>query len=40
VPDDVRTQLRDAAHTAHELDTLMENLHVRVHGENEGPEGR
>jgi GTP pyrophosphokinase len=32
VPDDVRTQLREAAATAHELDTLMEGLHVRVHG--------
>ena len=32
VPEDVLDSLEQAAHTAHQLDTLMEGLHVRVRG--------
>ncbi len=31
VPGDVRAELTEAAGTAHQLDTLMESLHARVH---------
>ncbi|WP_372594609.1 GTP pyrophosphokinase family protein [Actinotalea sp.] len=32
-PPDVATSLTEAAETAHQLDTMMEQLHQRVHGE-------